>query len=211
MANARLSIPFLFSISISILTAALAAGLGGSLAGCGGGGSTSTGGEGGGGGSTTSTGTGNDPCFVDGCFSYDAACFTGNSPKVSFKADVLPIFRTSCGLSSSCHGNENGPGGQHYLGPKNSDPDPSGAQIATIFAQSVGKMPDLDAGMNIVTPGDPEHSFMMYKLDGLACAKLACVAKNACGTLMPQGSAEPMPAAKRDIIRRWIAQGAKND
>jgi hypothetical protein len=209
MANARLSIPLLFS---SLLAAALAVGAGGSLAGCGGGGSSSTGGEGGAGGEgSTGTGTGTGTCGLgaDGCFDY--SCFKGDAPAVSFKADVLPIFRTSCGLSASCHGNESGPGGQHYLGPKNSDPEPTTAQIAMIFEQSVGKMPDLDAGMNLITPSDPEHSFLMYKLDGITCAKLACAAGKKCGSLMPEGSTEPMPAAKRDIIRRWIAQGAKND
>jgi hypothetical protein len=124
---------------------------------------------------------------------------------------VLPILRTSCGLSSSCHNNESGPGGQHYLGPKLSDPEPTAAQIALIFEQSVGKMPELNAGMNIITPGDPEHSFFMHKLDSVKCSKLACGPEGKCGGLMPQGSTTPMPADKRDILRRWIAQGAKND
>jgi hypothetical protein len=195
MANARLTIPVLSAL----LVASLAIATSGSLAGCGGGTSTSTGGGGG-----TSCGLG-----ADGCFDY--TCFTADMPVVSFKADVLPIFRTSCGLSASCHGSEGGPGGQHYLGPKNSDPAPTAAQIQLIFDQSVGKTPVVNAGMNLVTPKDPEHSFMMYKLDGLKCSKLTCSSDDTCLALMPQGNTEPMDAAKRDVIRRWIAQGAKND
>jgi hypothetical protein len=196
MANARFTIPLL----TSLLAASLAIGAGGSLAGCGGGGSSGSGGGGGG----SSCGLG-----ADGCFDY--TCFKGDSPAVSFKTDVLPIFRTSCGLSASCHGGESGPAGQHYLGPKNTDPDPTPAQIQMIFDQWVGQTPVVKAGMNLITPKDPEHSFFMYKLDGLKCSKLTCQADDTCLALMPQGNSEPMDAGKRDILRRWIAQGAKND
>ena len=200
MANARLTIPLLFS-----LLASLAVGVGGSLAGCGDGSSGSTSGEGGAGGG------GDCGPSADGCFDY--SWFKGDAPVVTFKADVLPILRTSCGLATSCHNSENGPGGQHYLGPKLSDPDPTAEQIAKIFEQSVGKMPVLNAGMNIITPGDPEHSFFMHKLDGVKCSTLACAKDDGCGTLMPQGVKDTslMPADKRDTLRRWIAQGAKND
>ena len=197
MANARLTIP-LFSLLASLTLAA-----GGSLAGCGG--DTSSGTTSGGGGA----GGGSCEPSADGCFEY--SCFKGDAPAVTFKADVLPILRNSCGLSSSCHTNENGPGGQHYLGPKKSDPDPTPEQIAKIFEQSVGKAPVLKAGMNIITPGAPEQSFFMYKLDGIKCATLDCAANGSCGALMPLGATEPMRAIERDILRRWIAQGAKND
>jgi hypothetical protein len=195
MANARLPIPLLSTL----LAASLAIAGSGSLAGCGGG----TSGSGGGGGGSS--------CGLkaDGCFDY--TCFTADSPAVSFKTDVLPILRTSCGLSASCHGSESGPAGQHYLGPKNSDPAPTAAQIQMIFDQWVGQTPAVDAGMNLISPKDPEHSFFMYKLDGLKCSKLTCATGDMCLALMPQGNTEPMEAAKRDVFRRWIAQGAKND
>ena len=209
MANARLTIPLFLS-----LFGSLALGVGGALAGCGGSSSSTSGDGGGGGASSTVTGAGGgSDCRADkdGCYNYSESCFKGDTPVVTFKQEVLPILRTSCGLSSSCHGNESGPGGQHYLGPKLSDPDPTDAQIALIFEQSVGKTPVVNAGMNLITPGDPEHSFFMYKLDGVACPKLACADSKSCGGLMPLGSTSPMPADKRDTLRRWIAQGAKND
>ena len=196
MANARLTIPVLSTL----LAAALAIAGSGSLAGCGGG--TTSGSGGGGGGSSCGL-------MADGCFDY--ACFKADAPTVSFKADVLPILRNSCGLSASCHGGETGPAGQHYLGPKKSDPEPTAAQIQMIFDQWVGQTPSVNAGMNLISPKDPEHSFFMYKLDGLKCAKLTCASDNSCLALMPQGTTEPMDAAQRDVFRRWIAQGAKND
>jgi hypothetical protein len=202
MANARFTIPLLFTL----LAATFAAAAGGALTGCGG----STAGAGGGGGGGTSSSGGACGLGADGCFK--STCFTADAPVVSFKADVLPILRTSCGLSSSCHNSENGPGGQHYLGPKNSDPAPTAAQIDHIFALWINQPPVINAGMNLITPSDPEHSFFMYKLDGLKCAKLACTGSN-CGDLMPQGATESSlyDADKRDTLRRWIAQGAKND
>jgi hypothetical protein len=74
--------------------------------------------------------------------------------------------------------------------------------------------------MKIIAAGDPAHSFMMYKLDGdptaadmsaeVSCPTLTCAANKTCGGSMPSGGPQLMPM-DRDIIRRWIAQGAKND
>lgn len=185
----------------SVLSLALAASAGSSFIGCGGG---SGGGSGGGGGGTP------------GCFDYTA--YDGTSPAVSFKTDVLPILRTSCGLSSSCHGTESGgPSGQHYYGPSISGPEPTADQIQAIFDQSVSQPAVANPSMNIVTPGDPSKSFLMYKLDGdpnvadqVSCADLECAKDQSCLSAMPQGGPQ-LPSDKRDIIRRWIAQGAKND
>jgi hypothetical protein len=58
-----------------------------------------------------------------------------------------------------------------------------------------------------VASGKPDESFTMYKLDGnFDCAKLSCVDNN-CGSTMPQTSTL-LDQDRRDIIRRWIAQGA---
>ena len=191
MANARLTI----SALSALLAASLAIAASGSIAGCGG----------------DTGGAGSCGLDADGCFDY--ACFKGDSPTVSFKADVLPILRNSCALSTSCHNSEADKGGQHYLGTKKSDPEPTPAQIQIIFDQWVGQTPAINAGMNLIAPKDPEHSFFMYKLDGLKCSKLTCAGDNTCDALMPEGVTETslMPQAQRDTLRRWIAQGAKND
>jgi hypothetical protein len=144
----------------------------------------------------------------DSC--YDYASFTGATPAVSFSADVLPIFRNSCGLSGACHGTQAGPAGQPFLGPPNSaGPDTSPAEIDAIFLQNVGVKATKATGMDIVKPGDPSASFLMHKMDNtLTCAAVTCDA--ACGAPMPLGS-DAMPQDKRDVVRRWIAQGAKKD
>ena len=154
----------------------------------------------------------------------DYATFDGTSPTTTFKADVLPIFRQSCGISSSCHGvNPPTAPGQHFLGPANSNPAPSASDIAAIISGIVGQKSVDETEMDVVSAGSPQASFMMYKLDGpnnpestnpddtiVDCSTLKCAAAMTCLLPMPQGGPQ-LPATDRDTIRRWIAQGAKND
>lgn len=143
----------------------------------------------------------------EGCFNDSG--FDATSPVVSFKTDVLPMFRASCGLSFACHGMEAAQPGQPFLGPSLVDPDPTPAQIAAIFAQIVGVPALKAAAMKRVDPGNPKTSFLMHKLDGtLTCVDLVCDV--GCGSSMPLGN-NILPIDKRDTVRRWIAQGAKND
>lgn len=190
------------------LSFALSLGAASSLTACGGGGGTggSGGGSGGAGGSAAA-----------GCFDYSA--FDGTTPAVHFQADVLPILRGSCGISMSCHGNPSGPGAQHYYGPNINSADPTPAEIQAIFDQSVGVGAVDDPSIKVISAGKPEESFLLYKLDGdpsaasgeqVSCATLKCAADKSCGDSMPQFG-PPIDAAKRDVIRRWIIQGAKND
>jgi hypothetical protein len=134
------------------------------------------------------------------CFDY--ASFNGASPAVTFSADVLPIFQQACGLSSSCHG-DGAPVAQPYLG-ASSSPD-----IQKIFDQNVNVDSLKEPNMKIVKPNEPQNSFLMHKMDGtLSCAPVECGAN--CGGSMPLGA--PLRSeADRDKVRRWIAQGAKND
>jgi hypothetical protein len=62
--------------------------------------------------------------------------------------------------------------------------------------------------MPYVTPGDPEQSFLMHKLDGDLCVLEERCVDGSCGKTMPSGN-ELLPEASRDAIRRWIAQGAR--
>jgi hypothetical protein len=64
--------------------------------------------------------------------------------------------------------------------------------------------------MAIVKPGDPRESFLMRKIDGSHCVLDAQCVGSTCGESMPRDE-EIMPIETRDTIRRWIAQGAKND
>ena len=159
-------------------------------------------------GGSTGTGTGTGGAASTGsCFDY--ASYDGTTPATTFKAEVLPVLRRSCGLSTSCHGAESAPAGQPYLGPAQSAGDITAAQIQAIFDQNVGVAATKEPAMKLVAPGDPAKSFLMHKLDGPTCDTLACAAAKACGAQMPQGSA--LDPAERDLVRRWIAQGAKND
>jgi hypothetical protein len=169
---------------------------------------------GGTGGGSTSGGAGGAP---GGCFNYTG--FDGTTPKVTFAADVLPIFRNSCGLSSACHGSQTNPSlpAQHFYGPPVSSPAPTAAQIAAIFAGSVGVKSIDNPDMDVIDPSHPESSFMMYKIDtdpqnvaGVTCSKLTCASAGTCASGMPL-TGTLLPAATRDTIRRWIAQGAMND
>jgi hypothetical protein len=125
--------------------------------------------------------------------------------------DVLPLFRRSCGVSTSCHGSMNAPTpAQHYLGPSLASPAPSVSEMQMIIDGVVGVGAVKEPTMKVIETGSPQRSFLMFKLDGLNCSKLTCSADE-CGALMPKGNTQPLPAVERDTIRRWIAQGAKNN
>jgi hypothetical protein len=177
-------------VGVSALAAAAA-----STAGCGGGG----GGSGGSGGS-------------EAPICYDYSKFDGTKPEVSFKTDVLPILQRSCGLSANCHGDAGKPfEDRPYLGP-NKEVTATAVDIEQIITGLVGVSAYYEPSMSIVAEGDPEHSFMMYKLDfALECDKLKCAEGKDCGTNMPQGNKDPLALDERDLIRRWIAQGAQNN
>ncbi len=153
-------------------------------------------------------GCGGGEAADDTCHDYSS--FNGMSPTVGFSADVLPIFRNSCGLSTACHSQESGPVGQPFLGPPTIDGMVTAAQLMAIQTQNVGVTSTKAGTMKIVDPGKPESSFLMHKMDGtLKCADVTC--ESGCGSMMPLGAAMPLAADQRDIVRRWIAQGAKND
>ena len=128
-----------------------------------------------------------------GCPNPSPATTQLTTPAVSFKTDVIPIFQTSCSLSSSCHQLAAGGPGKLYLGGNAMDPaDPSGILKATVNVKSI-ELPS----MNYVTPGMPEESFLMHKMDGDQCQFLSM-----CSTA---GSAPAQCAASscRRRAARW--------
>lgn len=129
--------------------------------------------------------------------------FDSTTPQVSFQADVFPVFRRSCGLTVACHGSVSGP--NPYLGPA-LGATVTEADLEAIRTQNVGADSRLKSGMKRIAPGDPMNSFLMHKLDGdqSDCSLLEC--GGACGTEMPPG--QKLHVDERDMIRRWIAQGA---
>lgn len=133
-------------------------------------------------------------CAVEGDCAPDA-CESLQSPATTFRADVMPILQTSCTFSS-CHGGGNG---GLRLG---NDAD---ANVEALVGVAAKQLPS----MKRVEPGKPALSYVVRKLDPDAHAALSGCDPD-CGELMPQNG-DPLPESERDTIRRWIAQGAKND
>ena len=112
---------------------------------------------------------------------------------VSLARDVLPVFQTSCALGS-CHGAPGRNGIQ--LGGSGSD----ASSIRAALLETAARAP-----MPFVTPGEPDRSWLLRKVDGDFCG-VAC-SRGACGERMPKGGA-PLSAEARDAIAAWIASGA---
>lgn len=166
---------------------------------------------------------GDDPEESSGCKApscpIDYAGLDLTTPSVSFAADVFPLFRRSCGLSSVCHGSQSSSAAGLYLGPKQSDTTTviDKALYQQVIDAIAGVPSKTAPAMNLVAPLDPAKSFLMLKVDGCQNdAGLTCKAQpkaksgTPCGDGMPQGPSV-LCAEDRDVVRRWIAQGAKND
>ncbi len=128
------------------------------------------------------------------------ASFDAQNPTVTFAKDVMPIFSQSCAFTS-CHGSASGNANGVFLGAA----DPVRVYQAIVDVRS-SKLPT----MSYVKPGDPHESFLMRKMDGSHCVLDAQCTGTDCGQSMPKND-ETLPIESRDIVRRWIAQGAKND
>lgn len=123
-------------------------------------------------------------------------------PAVSFKSDVLPILQQNCALSA-CHGSQLGTNNGVYLGA------PAGTIDANRVWAAIVNAPSQEAPTQIyVVPSDPSKSFLQHKIDGDVCSIKQCTTN--CGIVMPKDAAQ-LTIASRDVIRRWISQGAVND
>jgi hypothetical protein len=138
------------------------------------------------------------------------------APSVSFSGDILPVFQNSCGIAgSTCHGAADIEKTQQrpFLGLHD-----GGTDASAVVTGIVGVPSNEDPAMNIVAPNDVTHSYLLHKIDGDECTLAAACADAAvanpafagCGLTMPYSSPQLDPAT-RDTIRRWVAQGAKNN
>jgi len=149
---------------------------------------------------------GSDPEPVKAtCVDYSAV---SGSP--SFADDVIPIFQTSCALSSKCHQSGGSAEEDLALGlPSSMTMDSD--QITAVHAAIV----NVDANradMKLVVPGDPAGSFLLAKCeytDFTVCSTVTCSAKG-CGGLMP-ASSNKLDEADLNTLRAWIQDGAKNN
>jgi hypothetical protein len=140
------------------------------------------------------------------CTAYQVpSSFSATTPTTSFKNDVLPIFTGSCGKFTECHG-ASGSSNQAGLF--------LGNDAARVYANLVGVPASNYASMMRVKASDPSNSYLMHKLDGDACSLPSCT--GVCENTMPDDSPPGQGvllgvATERDVIRRWIAQGAPNN
>jgi hypothetical protein len=126
------------------------------------------------------------------------ASFDPNTPPTTFSRDVFPMF-TTC-ATNDCHGTPNNPN-HVFIAPN----DSRSTQPGLVNVKS-NKLPSMD----YVKPGDPTNSFLMKKLDGSQCVLDKQCVGGTCGDTMPNKN-EQLSVEERDKVRRWIAQGAKND
>ncbi len=138
--------------------------------------------------------SGGSPCEYTPPAGFDAL-----SPAVSFSKDVLPIFGQSCAFST-CHGSTTGSSNGVFLG----------KDAAKVIASTVNVKGDELPTMPFVNPGKPQESYLMRKMDGSQCGLNAQCSGGSCQDSMPKGDVT-LEVERRDIVRRWIAQGAKND
>jgi hypothetical protein len=127
------------------------------------------------------------------------ASFDPNTPQVTFSRDVFPLFKT-CATTTNCHGTANN---ENHVFISPNDPRATVPGLVNVPSK---KLPS----MVYVKPGDPNESFLMKKLDGSHCALDRKCVGGTCGDQMPNKETQ-FPVNERDTVRRWIAQGAKND
>ena len=126
------------------------------------------------------------------------AGFDPNTPQVTFSRDVFPLFDTCS--DSKCHGQQ---GNDTKLFISETDPRSTVPSFINVPSQKL-------ATMMLVKPGDPNASFLMKKLDGSHCVLDKQCVGGTCGDQMPNKETQ-LTVEERDKVRRWIAQGAKND
>jgi len=177
-----------------------------------------------------STGSGAAPCGQGGADdagvctagqtqSY-VSCADLTTPVVSYRQTIQPVFNASCGVSSPgmCHAKQPANTSTKYLIYMGGGAD-AGVDASEVLAALVNVTAQEDPQMKLVAPGDPGGSYLMHKLDGDQCQfAAACDATRfplwseptPCGATMPYTAAQ-LPTDVRDQVRRWIAQGAKNN
>ncbi|MDP6741399.1 MAG: DUF1549 domain-containing protein, partial [Planctomycetota bacterium] len=101
------------------------------------------------------------------------------SASVDFQADVRPLLATRC---FSCHGFDE-------------DAREGGLRLDS----RVGSRSLLPSGRVAVSPGDPEGSEMLQRVQALDPSM----------RMPPEGSGDPLDPAEVDLLRRWIAGGAQ--
>lgn len=135
---------------------------------------------------------------LGGCGARDASCgpgtaLTASEPETASRADVQEILGRSCAIGG-CHASAPGAGGLAL-------PPADAAWIDSV----VGVKSQENPSMDLVAPGDPERSWLVYKIAGDLCG-FTCDPKLGCGGQMPFG--QQLSEQERGVILAWIRHGA---
>ncbi len=110
--------------------------------------------------------------------------------EVTLAGDVQPIFTSTCALSG-CHAGTN---------PQLNMNLSEGQTFANVVNVAAMEL----ATMNRVTPGQPNSSYLVHKVQGTH------LDEGGSGFQMPIGGS-PLTQAQIDLVRAWIAAGARPD
>ena len=159
--------------------------------------------------------------------------YNGAMPTVSLRNDLLAdisatkatggVFRRAC-AASSCH-DETRPIAELFIAPPAKDPMTDMPIMLTAdhvsrflgATDGVLRMSMTAPTMPLVDPGKPWNSFLMRKLDNCftdiasQCTTPIMDAPPPCGDSMPATAGTLLMPDERDLVRRWIFQGAKPD
>jgi uncharacterized membrane protein len=117
-------------------------------------------------------------------------------PETASRAEVQAILARSCAVGG-CHASAPGAGGL-VLPPANA------AWVDAV----VGVKSQQNPSMDLVARGDPERSWLVYKIAGDLC-RFSCDTKLGCGGQMPFG--QQLAEQERGVILAWIRHGASTD
>lgn len=117
-----------------------------------------------------------------------------STTSASFRKDVMPIIGESCALTA-CHAAKQSNLGIHLT-----------FDEEQVYAELQKGSPTF-GGVKFVVPGKPDESLLMTKMDGTQAKTPGCT--SGCGREMPPE--DLVSQDKRDVVRRWIANGAKKD
>jgi hypothetical protein len=148
---------------------------------------------------------------------------------MSFATDIMPIFQTNCAKPLACHNDPTtasktaAGGGRPYLGLGGDAGAPTTADTMKVYlGLTSDTAPNHSTSWELLKPmpmkyiaaGDPMHSYLMIKMDGMPGAMYDCSTGDyggMCGLGMPSDAAGPLDQTTRDKVRAWITQGALNN
>ena len=129
-------------------------------------------------------------CGGDGVFVSSESAGEGPPPQETMTLSTIQatIFTPRCAIAGGCHAGVDAPFGQDLSAGK------AYTSIVGIESQEV-------PGLQRVAPGDPDHSYLVMKIQGDPAIA---------GERMPLGGPY-LTESEIDAIREWIRSGARNN